>query len=147
MTSLVTPAAASMSPSAVGIVSPLTGSRIVNPEYPSSPFEPFRIDGPRTTRSGCSHAPQVPATQLEGLLRDRGIERVVICGLATDYCVKATALDAVRLGLDTTVLEDGIAAVNLEPGDGDWAIEEMREAAVHLAHWAAAVPTPGFPAA
>ena len=52
--------------------------------------------------------------------------------------MKATALDAVRLGFATTVLEDGIAAVNLEPGDGDWAIEEMRDGGVHLAHWAAA---------
>jgi nicotinamidase/pyrazinamidase len=89
---------------------------------------------------------QTIPTQLEGLLRDHSIERVVICGLATDYCVKATALDAVRLGFDTTVLENGIAAVNLEPGDGDWAIEEMRDAGVHLAHWAAAVSTPGSPA-
>src|SRR5207247_4101000 len=58
-------------------------------------------------------------TQLEGLLRDHRIERVVIGGLATDYCVKATALDAIRLGYDTTVLADAIAAVDLEPGDGE----------------------------
>jgi nicotinamidase/pyrazinamidase len=71
-------------------------------------------------------------TQLEGLLRDHAIERVVIGGLATDYCVKATALDAVRLGFETTVLADAIAAVDLEPGDGERAIEEMRATGVTI---------------
>jgi len=71
-------------------------------------------------------------TQLEGLLRAREIERVVIGGLATDYCVKATALDAVRLGFETTVLADAIAAVELQPGDGARATEEMRAAGVTI---------------
>jgi nicotinamidase/pyrazinamidase len=69
-------------------------------------------------------------TELEALLRDHGIERVVVCGLATDYCVKATALDAIRLGFDTTVLADASRAVDLQPGDGDRAIEEMAGAGV-----------------
>ena len=47
-------------------------------------------------------------TELAALLRTAGIERVVVCGLATDYCVKATALDAVALGFATAVLTDGI---------------------------------------
>jgi nicotinamidase/pyrazinamidase len=76
-------------------------------------------------------------TQLEGILRDHSIKRVVIGGLATDYCVKATALDAVRLGFETTVLDDAIAAVDLEPGDGDRAIDEMRAAGVTLLESAA----------
>ncbi len=71
-------------------------------------------------------------TELEALLRDRGISRVVVVGLATDYCVKATALDAARLGFDTFVLADAIAAVDLEPGDGARAIDEMRVAGVGL---------------
>jgi nicotinamidase/pyrazinamidase len=71
-------------------------------------------------------------TELESMLRERGIARVVVVGLATDYCVKATAVDAKRLGWDTFVLADGIAAVDLEPGDGDRAIDEMREAGVGL---------------
>ena len=71
-------------------------------------------------------------TQLEGLLRARNIERVVIGGLATDYCVKATALDAVRLGFETTVLADAIAAVELETGDGERALGEMRAAGVSI---------------
>jgi nicotinamidase/pyrazinamidase len=76
---------------------------------------------------------QETPTELEGLLRERGIERVVVCGLATDYCVKATAIDAARLGFETVVLGEGIAAVNLDPADGDRALDEMREAGVSLA--------------
>jgi len=72
-------------------------------------------------------------TELDSLLRGRGVERVVICGLATDYCVRATALDALRLGYATTVLGDAIAAVELEEGDGERAIEEVREAGAVLA--------------
>jgi nicotinamidase/pyrazinamidase len=72
-------------------------------------------------------------TELEGLLRDRGVERVVVCGLATDYCVRATALDAARLGFDVTVLTDAIAAVDLQSDDGARALAEMGEAGVTLA--------------
>ena len=71
-------------------------------------------------------------TALDGILRDRAIERVVVVGLATDYCVKATALDAVALGYRTSLLTDAVAAVDLSPGDGDRAIEEMRAAAVSI---------------
>ena len=72
-------------------------------------------------------------TELDALLRDGGIERVVVVGLATDYCVKATALDAARLGYGTSLLTDAIAAVDLEPGDGMRAIDEMAAAGVGLA--------------
>ena len=67
-------------------------------------------------------------TELDGLLAERGIERVVVCGLATDYCVNATALDAIRLGYETYYLEDAVAAVNLQPGDGERATEAMLDA-------------------
>jgi nicotinamidase/pyrazinamidase len=72
-------------------------------------------------------------TDLEPFLREAGVSSVVLCGLATDYCVRATALDAVRLGFETTVLTDMIAPVNLEPGDGERAIDAMRAAGVRLA--------------
>jgi nicotinamidase/pyrazinamidase len=72
------------------------------------------------------------ATELDGLLRARDIERVVVCGLATDYCVKSTALDAVRLGYATTVVLDAIAAVNMAEGDGERALEELRAAGAAL---------------
>jgi nicotinamidase/pyrazinamidase len=72
-------------------------------------------------------------TELDRMLRDQGVERVVVVGLATDYCVKATALDAVRLGYETSLLTDAIAAVDLNAGDGAQAIEEMAAAGVRLA--------------
>jgi nicotinamidase/pyrazinamidase len=72
-------------------------------------------------------------TELDRLLRDQGVERVVVVGLATDYCVKATALDAVRLGYETHLVSDAVAAVDLAPGDGAQALEEMAVAGVRLA--------------
>jgi len=71
-------------------------------------------------------------TELDGLLRGRGIRRVVVCGLATDYCVRATALDAAALGYQTSVLVDGVRAVNLQPGDGAGALAELVVAGVEL---------------
>ena len=72
-------------------------------------------------------------TGLEDLLRARGVSRVVIVGLATDYCVKETGLDARRLGFDATVVTDAISAVDLQPGDGRRALEAIRAAGVGLA--------------
>jgi nicotinamidase/pyrazinamidase len=72
------------------------------------------------------------ATELEALLRDARVDTVVVTGLATDYCVKATAIDAVALGFQTSVLTDAIAAVDLEAGDGDRALAEMEAAGVTL---------------
>jgi nicotinamidase/pyrazinamidase len=71
-------------------------------------------------------------TELEELLRDGDVDRVVVVGLATDYCVKATVLDARRLGFETAVLADAIAAVDLEPGDGERALDEMRNAGITI---------------
>jgi nicotinamidase/pyrazinamidase len=71
-------------------------------------------------------------TLLGGLLMEAAVTHVVVTGLATDYCVKATALDAVRLGFETTVLSDAIAAVDLQPGDGARALDELREAGVRV---------------
>jgi nicotinamidase/pyrazinamidase len=75
---------------------------------------------------------ETSATELEGILRARGVGGVAVVGLATDYCVKATALDAVRLGFATTVLTDSVAAVDLEPGDGARALEDLRASGVDL---------------
>jgi len=72
------------------------------------------------------------ATELEALLRDATVDTVVVTGLATDYCVKATAIDAVTLGFQTSVLTDAIAAVDLKAGDGDRALAEMEAAGVTL---------------
>jgi nicotinamidase/pyrazinamidase len=78
-------------------------------------------------------------TELDGLLRDRGIRRVVVAGLATDYCVKATVLDALALGYETRVLVDAVRPVDLAPGDGDRALAEMERAGALLVRTSAAV--------
>ena len=67
-------------------------------------------------------------TDLEALLLERDLRRVVVAGLATDYCVRATALDSLGLGFGTTVLTQGIRAVDVQPGDGSRAIAEMAQA-------------------
>jgi nicotinamidase/pyrazinamidase len=77
----------------------------------------------RDPRSGAT-AP----TALDGLLRGAGVDRLAVCGLATDYCVVETVLDARRLGYDVEVLIAAIRAVDLSPGDGEHALERMRAA-------------------
>jgi nicotinamidase/pyrazinamidase len=72
-------------------------------------------------------------TMLEPLLDAAGVEEVVIVGIATDYCVKATGLDAIRLGFRTTVLTDAIAAVEVSAGDGGRALAELADAGAELA--------------
>jgi nicotinamidase/pyrazinamidase len=72
-------------------------------------------------------------TRLGDLLRERGVDRLFVTGLATDYCVKNTVLDARRLGFDVTVVEDAVRGVEVEPGDSERAIEEMKAAGAELA--------------
>jgi nicotinamidase/pyrazinamidase len=67
-------------------------------------------------------------TGLAGWLREHGVGRLYVAGLATDYCVRASVLDAIDEGFDVAVLEDAIGAVDVHPGDGDTALEEMRAA-------------------
>jgi len=70
------------------------------------------------------------ATGLGDFLKERGVDQVHVLGLATDYCVKFTALDAVALGFKTTLIEDASRGVDLHPGDIQKAISEMRQAGV-----------------
>jgi nicotinamidase/pyrazinamidase len=72
------------------------------------------------------------ATGLEDLLREYGVDEIDIMGLATDYCVKFTALDAVKVGLKINVIIKGCRGVELHAGDCDRAIEAMRKAGVHV---------------
>jgi nicotinamidase/pyrazinamidase len=76
-------------------------------------------------------------TRLGDILRERGVDRLFVAGLATDYCVKSTVLDARRLGFDVTVVEDAIRGVEVTPGDSDRAKEEMRAAGAKFAGSAA----------
>jgi nicotinamidase/pyrazinamidase len=100
-----------------------TAARIRKGANGEDGYSGFTMRDPRTG--------ETTPTELERLLREAGVERIVACGLATDYCVKATALDARGLGFETAVLIDAIRPVDLSEGDGDRAIEEMTAAGVH----------------
>jgi nicotinamidase/pyrazinamidase len=65
-------------------------------------------------------------------LREQGAGEVYVLGLATDYCVKATALDARQLGFETWLIADACRGVNLKLGDAERAIEAMQAAGVKL---------------
>ncbi|MEP7379170.1 MAG: isochorismatase family protein [Chloroflexota bacterium] len=83
------------------------------------------------------------ATPLGDLLGEAGVTNLVVCGLATDYCVKATVLDGRERGYPVTVLGNAIRAVNLAAGDGDRAVEEMFTAGALLESRAAVGPESG----
>lgn len=103
---------------------PATAPRVRKGTNGEDGYSGFTMREPGTGR-------EIP-TELEDVLREAGIERVVVCGLATDYCVKATALDAVRLGFEVVVLADAVAAVNLQADDGERALAEMADAGVEI---------------
>jgi nicotinamidase/pyrazinamidase len=71
-------------------------------------------------------------TDLEDWLKERGVERIFVAGLATDYCVRQSVLDARQAGFDVVVLEDSIGAVELKPGDGERALAEMKDAGARM---------------
>jgi nicotinamidase/pyrazinamidase len=72
------------------------------------------------------------STGLERWLKDRDVSNINVMGLATDYCVKFTALDARKLGFNVSLIEDGCRGVELRPGDVKRAVEEMRQAGVRV---------------
>jgi nicotinamidase/pyrazinamidase len=72
-------------------------------------------------------------TRLEELLREHDIDHVTVVGLATDYCVKHTALDALRKGFGVTVDSSAVRPVEVQPGDGQRALEEVRTAGGSIA--------------
>jgi len=67
------------------------------------------------------------------ILRERGVRRLIVGGLATDYCVRASALDALKYGFEVTVLTDAVRGVDLQPGDSERALQEMQAAGATLA--------------
>ena len=101
-------------------------------------FHPDLIDDPRITiiSNGIDDSADgysgFDGTQLAQLLRAQGVEEVWIGGLATDYCVKHTVLDALQEGFRVKALADAMRAVNVNPADGARAIEEMREAGAEI---------------
>lgn len=72
-------------------------------------------------------------TALASTLRELGCKRLFIGGLATDYCVRATALDALKEGFEVFILEDAVRAVDVRPGDGARALAELTEKGAHIA--------------
>ena len=82
-------------------------------------------------------------TELDGLLRAAGVTPLVVCGLATDHCVEATALDGRRLGYPRPCCADAIAAVELAPGDGEAALRSWQAAGVDVDRRIAPSPTRG----
>jgi nicotinamidase/pyrazinamidase len=71
-------------------------------------------------------------TELDDLLKAAGIKKLVIAGLATDYCVLATGIDARARDYPTTMLAAAVRAVDLQPGDGDKALAELRLAGAYV---------------
>jgi nicotinamidase/pyrazinamidase len=88
-------------------------------------YSGFSVRDPRTGET-CS-------TALDAILRGRGITRVAVVGLATDYCVRETAVDAAHLKFETTVLRELVRAVELRRGDASRAFQAMRRSGVILA--------------
>ena len=75
---------------------------------------------------------EVMSTGLAEMLREWGVTRIVVTGLATDYCVKDTALDGLTEGFSVLLYQDAVRPVDLEPGDGERALASMKEAGAAL---------------
>jgi len=89
----------------------------------------------KATAPGTDAYSAFAGTGLDARLREAGVTRLFVGGLATDYCVLNTVLDARRHGYDVVLLLDGIRAVDLQPGDGDRAIASMRQAGAVAVDW------------
>ncbi len=87
----------------------------------------------KATSAGSDAYSAFDGTGLAGELRELGVERLVVGGLATDYCVRATVLDALREGFAVTVLRDAVRGVEVAAGDSERAIDEMRAAGAVIA--------------
>ena len=100
-------------------------------------FHPELLDDPRIQiiSKGTGDEDNYSAfdgTDLASLLRRQGVTEVFVGGLATDYCVKNTVLDALREGFKVRALTEAMRAVNLQPGDDARALEEMRRAGAEI---------------
>lgn len=71
---------------------------------------------------------------LKSYFKERNVTKIYVAGLTTDYCVKNTVLDAIDNGFETVVINDAISAVDLNPGDGEKAVREMKEKGATFVH-------------
>lgn len=100
-------------------------------------FHPLLVDDPRIKiiskdRKDKDSFSAFDETGLAEDLRRQGVQELWIGGLATDYCVKNTVLDGLKSGFEVKVLEDAVRAVNVQPGDGERALDEMQAAGAKL---------------
>ena len=102
-----------------------------HPKLDVSKIKKIFLKGTKNKDDGYS-AFEATSADLGEFLKKEGVEDLYVVGLATDYCVKATALDADKLGFETFVVEDAVAAVNVKPGDGEKALKAMAHAGITL---------------
>ena len=100
----------------------------------------------KATRADKDAYSALDGTPLAAELRARGIGRLFIAGLATDYCVRATGRDARAAGLDVVVLTDAVCAVDVQPGDGERALQELAAVGCELSTTAATLRAMEAPA-
>jgi nicotinamidase/pyrazinamidase len=102
-----------------------------HPQLNTSKLKKIFLKGTKNKDDGYS-AFEATSSNLAQFLKKEKVEELYVAGLATDYCVKATALDADKNGFETFVVEDAVAAVNVKSGDGEKALKEMAHAGVTL---------------
>lgn len=100
----------------------------------------------KATRADQDAYSALDGTPLAESLRARGVRRLFIAGLATDYCVRATGRDARAAGLEVVVLKDAVCAVDVQPGDGDRALDELAAEGCELSTTGATLRTMEAPA-
>lgn len=102
-----------------------------HPQLNQDPIDQILFKGTSNQDDGYS-AFEATNINLTQWLKQKGVEELTIVGLATDYCVKASALDAVDQGFQVVVKQEAIRAVNLLPNDGNKALNEMKQAGVEI---------------
>lgn len=100
--------------------------------HPELELPPIFMMVQKATTSDREAYSDFEGTRLAEVLRDAGVERVVVCGLALEYCVRAACLDAVQAGFEAVLLIDGTRAVEVEPGDGERTLDELRAVGVGI---------------
>jgi nicotinamidase/pyrazinamidase len=107
-----------------------TGGARLHPDLDAAAVDVIVDKGQDRTTEGYSG---FDGTRLAELLRERGVDQVTVVGLATDYCVKHTALEALQEGFAVTVDTTAVRGVDVEPGDSDRALAELRAAGAVMA--------------
>ncbi len=102
-----------------------------HPQLRSGRIQKVFLKGTGNKDDGYS-AYEATSEDLAQYLKSKGVTELYVTGLATDYCVRASALDAIKKGFRTSVVTDAVAAVNLHPGDGQKALDEMKRVGIRL---------------